>query len=277
MRWSRARFKLIMKLWPFGNIGKKFARMPVLDRFLGPVLWNEKNLDATYIPVGEAVEALPGSFLPYRIIGDFVSQASRRFIIGRCMCRSALDCANHPVEIGCIFLGDAAADIDPALGRMVSIEETMAHVDLARNYGLLPCVIHSSFDASLLGIDYRKMLSVCFCCNCCCVFRVDMEAGPKAYRDRIEKLPGLIVTGAGDCSGCGACAEACFLGAIEVGPGGPSFAEFCKGCGRCADVCPRGNIRIRLEPGVDTEGIIMRRIGARTDISARDRTRPQPR
>jgi len=70
-----------MKFWRLGNIQKKIARLPVIDRILGPILWNEENLDATYIPVGEIVDDLPGSVLPYQIIGDFVKQASRPFAL----------------------------------------------------------------------------------------------------------------------------------------------------------------------------------------------------
>lgn len=259
-------YSLMVSLWPLGNVWKKLARMPMLDRTLGPLLWNERNLDATYIPVGEAVEIQPGSFIPYQVIADFTELASNRFILNRCLCRSAFKCRNYPQEIGCVFLGDAAAEIDTAFGRAVTAGEALAHVERARNQGLLPSMIHGSFDASLFGIDYRKMLAVCFCCNCCCAFRSDMRGGPVAYRDRIMRLPGLVMATEGGCSRCRACEDACFLGAIKLGVEGPEFAEFCKGCGRCADVCPRGNIRIRFEPDVDTRELFLRRIGARTDI-----------
>lgn len=267
MKWSRIWFKINMMLWRLGNIQKKVSRLPVIDRLVGPILYKEENVYGTYIPVGEAVDEIPGSVLPYQIIGDFVNQASRRFVLENCPCRTGNKCSDYPREIGCIFLGDAAGDIDPELGRPVTVEEAMEHVMRARGQGLLPSIIHSSFDASLLSIDYRKMLAICFCCNCCCAFRSDMKKGPVAYRDRIIRLPGLVMTTGGDCAACGTCVEACFLGAIELGKDGPVFAEFCKGCGRCADACPRGNIHIRLDPAIDTESIILERIGARTDIT----------
>ena len=266
MKWSRIWFKINMKLWRLGNVQKKISRLPVIDRLVGPILYNEENVYATYIPVGEAIDDLPESILPYQIIGDFVDRASKRFVLNHCPCRTGNKCGNYPRDIGCIFLGDAAGDIDPELGRPVSAREAMEHVTTARGEELMPSIVHSSFDASLFSIDYRKMLAVCFCCNCCCAFRSDMKKGPVAYRDRIIRLPGLVMTTGGDCAACGTCAEACFLGAIELGEEGPVFADFCKGCGRCADACPRGNIHIRLDPAVDTESIILERIGARTDI-----------
>jgi len=263
---ERAKFWLAMKLWPLGRLGKKAARLPVVGKPIGGVLWSEKNLDATYVPVGETVEVEPGSVLPYQIIEDLVRRASVRFLLDGCLCRTAAHCQSYPEEVGCIFLGDAAARISPERGRTVEADEALEHVEKGRAAGLLPCVIHSSFDASLLGIDYRKMLAVCFCCNCCCTFRTDMVGGPLAYRERIIRLPGLVVSSVGDCGLCEKCARACFLGAIEVGRDGPVFAEFCKGCGRCAAACPRGNIRIRLDPAVDTERLLLDRIGARTTI-----------
>ncbi|MFH1150088.1 MAG: 4Fe-4S binding protein [Actinomycetota bacterium] len=267
MRFKDFRFKMTVRLWPLGNLGKKVARLPGLRRLVGPRLWNEENLDATYVPVGEAVEVGPGSVVPYRIIEDLIGRASHRFILGGCLCRTGNRCREYPVDIGCVFLGDAAAEINPERGRAATAAEALEHVKRARERGLLPCVIHSSFDASLLDIEYRRMLAVCFCCNCCCTFRTDMRGGPVHYRDRIIRLPGLAMRSVGDCALCEKCARACFLGAVRVTGEGPVFEEFCKGCGRCADACPRNNIRIRLDPSVDTMGLLLARIGARTDIT----------
>ena len=260
------RYRAALKLWPLGKLGKKAGRMPLVGKAVGPVLWNERNLDATYVPVGENVELEPGSVVPYQIIEDLIKRASNRFILSGCLCRTAAHCDRYPEEVGCIFLGDAAAQISGERGGAADIESALDHVRTAEKLGLLPCIIHSSFDASLLGIDYRRMLAVCFCCNCCCTFRTDMKGGPVAYRERIIKLPGLVMSSVGECAQCEKCARACFLGALTVGRDGPVFAEFCKGCGRCAAACPRRNIRIRLDPTVDTEAILMDRIGARTDI-----------
>lgn len=265
--WKRLWYRINIAVWPLGGIWKKVARLPVIDRIIGPILWNEKNVDATYIPVGEAVEVEPGSVLPYQLIEDLLGRASRLFALNACVCRTGHKCESYPRDIGCLFLGDAAADIDPSLARPVSVDEARAHVVRARNEGLLPCIVHGSFDSSLFRIDYRRMLAICFCCNCCCAFRADMKKGPEAYRERITRLAGLTVRDAGDCAQCGACVEACAFGAVEPGPEGPVFAEYCKACGRCADACPRANIRIVLDPGASTRELLLRRINARTDIT----------
>jgi dissimilatory sulfite reductase (desulfoviridin) alpha/beta subunit len=48
-----------------------------------------------------------------------------------------------------------------------------------------------------------------------------------------------------DCTGCGACAEACQEDAIEVLPDGapPELHRArCVACGKCVDVCPAGTL-----------------------------------
>jgi ferredoxin len=265
---SRAAFKAIVGLTPLGAIGKKAARLPVLDRLLGPLLWNEYNLDATYVPVGETVEVPFGNALPVQILDDLVRMASRRFVLEACYCRTAFKCTEHPRDIGCIFLGDAVEEINPELGREVDVQSALEHISRATAENLSFCIVHSSWDATMLGIkNYARMLAICFCCDCCCVFRTDMRKGPTAYRDRIIRLPGLEMMAVGDCTGCEKCARACFLGAVTVGPEGPVFADFCKGCGACAAACPESNIRVTFRPGYRTREELMLRIGARTDIT----------
>lgn len=265
--WKRLWYRINVALWPLGGIWKKVGRVPVLGRLIGPLLWNDRNVDATYIPVGESVEVDPGSPLPYQVIEDLLGRASALFALNECVCRTGLKCEEYPREIGCLFLGEAARDIDPGLARPVTVDEARGHIRRAREHGLLPCIVHGSFDASLFRIDYHRMLAVCFCCNCCCAFRADMKKGPAGYRERITRLAGLEVKNLGNCERCGACVESCAFGAVKLGEHGPVFADFCKGCGRCADACTRGNIQITLDPGLDTRGMLLRRIDARTDIT----------
>lgn len=48
-----------------------------------------------------------------------------------------------------------------------------------------------------------------------------------------------------DCTGCGACAEACRFGAIRSRAGSPRYSVdpvACEGCGVCVDLCPSGAV-----------------------------------
>ncbi len=259
-------FELNIKFWRAGEIIKRLARVPLIDRLIGPLLWNEKNLDSTYIPVVENIDIPDGTALPVSLIEELLSATEFRFLLSKCPCRTSGKCSSYPREPGCLFLGEAARDIDPQLGREVSISEAMDHVRRSFSSGLIPNIVHGSFDASLLLIDYRKMLAICFCCDCCCAFRSNMKGGPVSYRDRIMRIPGSSMRGTGNCEHCGRCERACFLGAVHVTEEGPVFSEFCKCCGRCAMECPANNIELVLDPAVDFKEQILRRISSRTKI-----------
>ena len=49
------------------------------------------------------------------------------------------------------------------------------------------------------------------------------------------------------CTGCGECAEICYLNAIEIIDGRAVRKDICRLCGRCAARCPNRAIRIRLD------------------------------
>jgi ferredoxin len=59
-------------------------------------------------------------------------------------------------------------------------------------------------------------------------------------------MPGVEVTIAEECIGCGICKEHCFVHAITIKEGHGIIDETCKGCGRCADVCPQKAIHVRI-------------------------------
>ena len=46
------------------------------------------------------------------------------------------------------------------------------------------------------------------------------------------------------CVGCGACAEACPCGAIEIKDDKACVSDDCASCGACADACPAGAITV---------------------------------
>jgi UDP-glucose 4-epimerase len=153
------------------------------------------------------------------------------------------------------------------MGRQVDVDEAIAHVQEAMDLGLVPLIVHTTFDALTLGIPYRRMLGICFCCDCCCTVRQGLRLGPPAFWDIVIRLPGLHVEVDEACVGCGACVEACYVGAISLAHGRARVdAELCKGCGRCLPVCPASAITLQLDKDVDTMKQLAHRIAQRTDI-----------
>lgn len=254
-----------MRLWPLGKAVNWLGNRPLLGSILKP-FFSPKDNQALIIPVQEAVQAERSVVLPYALLEPLTVRSSQRFIMDQCLCRRAEHCSTYPQEIGCLFLGDAAADINPRLGRLVSVDEAMAHLDQAIRAGLTPLVVHSWFDAYILGIAYCQMLGVCFCCDRCCVIRQGLRTGPPAFWDTVVRLPGLTVTVGPDCVGCGKCIEMCYVQAISLSDGKARIGPTCKGCGRCAAACPRGAITLRLDDQVDVLGRLVAGIEQRTRI-----------
>ena len=77
-----------------------------------------------------------------------------------------------------------------------------------------------SADALVLGLgEHRHLMTVCFCCECCCLARA-FRRGPVNTVDSImHPVEGLTVEVTEACVGCGTCVESCFIQAIQVRAG----------------------------------------------------------
>jgi len=63
-----------------------------------------------------------------------------------------------------------------------------------------------------------------------------------------------------ECTGCGACLNACPFGAIETRDGKAYVTEVCRACGQCVDVCPFGAIEMKSTEAValaDYRGVMV--------------------
>ena len=262
---SRLRFEIVMRLWPWGSVLNRLGSLPGLGSWLRPCFSAEGN-EAIIIPVQEAVRGLESVVLPFPLLTPLIERASRRTILNECLCRRGEDCQAFPQGIGCLFLGDGAAEIDPSLGREASVTEGLAHAQRAMDAGLVPLVVHSSFDTWVLGIPYHRALAVCFCCDCCCSIRQGLRLGPPAFWDTVHRLPGLEIEVGPACTGCGLCLDTCHVGAISLDSERAQVDATCKGCGRCVTICPEGAITLRLAEDMDILGRLLARIERRTDI-----------
>lgn len=251
-----------------GKVLNWAARLPAVGPLFA-VSYSEMQVAATIIPVNSVVRSGTPYVISLDLIEALLARAAHRVAVTECLCRASGRCRAFPADLGCLFLGEGAREIAPSLGRAVSVREGMDHAERAVRLGLAPMILHSALDAWIMGIrGYRRMLAVCFCCDCCCTVRDTMAHGAVSFLDRVQRLPGLQVIVNDKCTGCGRCEAVCPAKAIRVLGGRAQIADRCKGCGRCALECPQEAVAMRLAPGTDVVAALMARVGERTAIGA---------
>ena len=116
--------------------------------------------------------------------------------------------------------------------------------------GLVHMVGRNRLDKIWLGIGPGyKLLTICNCCPCCCLYGTLPYMSPRIGR-KIQKLPGAEIRVSDLCIGCGTCCEGiCFVDAIQIINGTASIRDDCRACGRCVEVCPEGAIELSIESG----------------------------
>ena len=262
---SKRVYDFIMKTWPLSKVAFRLARRPLFSPFIQPFLSPRSN-QATYIPINEMISPPENVVLPQEILKPLLEQASTRFLMNECLCRTHENCSNFPQDLGCIFLGDGAAKISPTMGHPITPTEALDHVNQAVALGLLPLIVHTAFDAFTLNIPYNRMLTVCFCCDCCCGIRQGMRLGREAFWDIVQPLPGLKVEVTDDCLYCGTCVDECDIHALSLNHDRAVISSHCKGCGRCVEACPVGAITLSIPENGFVQHNLMARIREHTDI-----------
>lgn len=245
--------------WPIIVAAKRLSAVPVFRWIINPFFAHPHN-EVTAIPINVPLSPPDSVPLPRRLVERVIREASDIFILDECICRGKLDCANHPKTIGCMALGKAVDRMHPSHGRRATMEEAFAHVKKAAEAGLIANIAHVWIDPlAFMLAPFNRLMFICFCDDCCCLYRTHMKRrGPnldRAYR----RLPGISIRLDTElCDGCGLCDERCFVAAIRMENGRPVIGHDCKGCGRCVELCPRGALSLSL---ADEETLARRLIG----------------
>jgi len=252
------------KMFPYRFLAVKITRVPILRAMINKMLFDKTNL--TVLPKESVIEINlekpmqpPDNIvLPSQVVEYFIRKTTYRFIMNFCICREAMDCKNHSKELGCVFLGEAARGINPEFGREATTEEALAHVQKCRSEGLIHLIGRDKIDETWLGVGSEgKLLTICNCCSCCCLWKMLSNLDPK-IRVKVKRMPGIEVTVTEKCSGCGTCMQHCFVNAICVQNGKAVISADCKGCGRCAEHCPNKAIEVTIQDSQFVEKTIHR-------------------
>ena len=241
---------VIKKGFSFRFFLAKLTRVPLLKNIMEHLLFEGDDmlylLRDTLIQVDQPVES-QSMVLPSQVVEHFIDKANYYWVMNECICRDSAKCTDYPVELGCLFMGEAAMDINPALGRKVTKEEALEHVKKCRKAGLIHLIGRNKLDAVWLNVGpVTKLLTVCNCCPCCCLWRMLPDLTPD-ISTRVTKMPGVTITVTDKCVGCNICVNTCFVKAITVVDGKAVISDACRGCSRCIDVCPQNAIEMTIE------------------------------
>jgi len=266
---SVIKYQSFLQIWKLDKYLRALQRFPLTRTLLENSLGvTPENNDAVIVPVGEVIRGGESVVLPYQYLLPLVKKASGHFILGRCPCRNAEGCTSAPKDFGCLYLGQAVTMLPERVGQQTDTAGALRHMERALAYGLVPMIVHASFDAEMLSLPYQQMLVVCFCCDCCCTVRSHMRLGPSAFDDTIHRMPGLRVEISQECNACGECHSVCPMSAIRFGPDGISEIDLvrCKGCGLCVQACPQEAPALVLDEDVDVLARLTERIRKRTQV-----------
>ncbi len=261
---------LIKKTFPTRFRAAELTKTPVLGRLLDH--WLFAGDDIIYlpkdrvIPINQSFARPEQTVLPSEVVEHFVRQANTHWIMNTCICRDASHCKDYPIDLGCLFLGQAALGINPKLGHAATREEALDHVRRARAAGLVHLIGRNKLDTVWLGVHPgEKLMTICNCCPCCCLWRMLPHVAPEIGA-KVSRMPGVRVHITDECIGCGACAQnTCFVNAIQMTGERAVIGDACRGCGRCVDVCPTNAIELVIDDNAFVDKSIQR-LSALVDV-----------
>ena len=244
---------LVKKAFPTRfSLSRLTQKVPLFRKVIDHLFF--RGDDIIYLPkdniiqINQPVAQSEEIVLPSQIVEHFIAKSNHIWLMDKCICRDADNCEDYPIDLGCIFLGEAVHQINPKLGHLATKEEALAHLERAHEAGLVNLIGRNRIDTVWMGVGPGdKLLTICNCCPCCCLWRVLPDIHPE-IGDKVTRMPGVSVTVTDRCVGCGACTrDVCFVDAIHLVDGRAVISDACRGCGRCVEACPQSAIELRIE------------------------------
>ncbi|WDP85796.1 MAG: 4Fe-4S binding protein [Desulfobacter sp.] len=231
----------------------RLSQYPLMGRLIESLLF--KGDDIIYLPEDRAIpisknipDTSQNTVMPSQVLEHFIRQAKYHWIMDFCICRDSAKCEDYPIDLGCIFLGEAAKGINPKFSHRASVEETLEHAARCRDAGLVHLIGLNKLDSVWLNVGpKKKLLTICNCCPCCCLWKILPQINA-SISSKVNRMPGVRVAVTDLCVGCGKCTkEICFVDAIHLEEGHAAIDDTCRGCGRCVSICPNQAIEIKMD------------------------------
>jgi len=243
-------FSLWENFFKLGNIRIIRDYLPEFD---------PKRTEMSWIPINKRIDGMDEIALSEKVLDTLIEKAKHRVIVNYCGCRAVSNCENYPQDIGCLMMGESALSIPKRFSREVNVADAKAHVRKAIESGLIPITGKARIDNDIFMIpDKGKLLTVCFCCECCCITRFMRHLPSEALDEIVRPVEGLTITVTDDCIGCGKCVEKCFINAIEIVDNKAVISDQCRSCGRCALYCPAKAIKLSISEPDAAEKVVAR-------------------
>ena len=195
------------------------------------------------LPEGDHVEVLDWERASYLVENASASAVST------CPCRhkaSHLEKAcDRPQEVCLSLNGGAVPLIKSGLGKQITTAEAMKILEQCKEAGL-----------AQTGDNVKKNITyICNCCGCCCAVIEAVKLFD--FKHAIISSNWIMEVDLDKCQGCGKCAKACPLGAIEIHEEGEGKEkkrwavvdkDLCMGCGVCYTFCKFGGATMKPRP-----------------------------
>jgi ferredoxin len=250
-------------IYPTRHSLAKLTHVPLIGNLVDHFLFRGDEVyvlpkDQT-IKINEPLDRPDSLIIPSQVMEHYINKSNYHWIMDFCICRDGEGCQDYPRDLGCLFLGKPALQINSKMGRLVTKEEALEHVKRCREAGLVHTIGSNRLDSIWLGVSpTEELMTICSCCPCCCLWGVVTDLTPK-ISNKITSMPGVEVHVTDDCSGCGLCEDGiCFAEAIQVFDGKAQISLECRGCGRCVEICPEKAIILTIEGEENIQDILKR-------------------
>ena len=189
-----------------------------------------------------------GRIVPWKQANKIVLREPTHLAVMDCPCKLELKDPCQPVA-SCIAIGRPVVDFwmehcGKYNVRRISREEALEIIDRHRKTGHINQAFFKVATGGSMGV-------LCNCCPKCCVSMraTSLAQKIKGGQDICMYVPSGYTTKHDEeaCELCGACAEVCNFGAIEVTDGVRVYhPERCYGCELCVENCERGALELVL-------------------------------
>jgi len=215
-------------LWPeapkeYHRLWKKYMDVEwfdyarVIEKFV-------KDPFTRVVPIGQSIKA-EGQIQTVDDVMNIID-GTNRVAVTDCTCRTIDGKCGHELKV-CVQVGRSAEyAIERGTGTELTKDEAKKLISRCDEAGLVHVIMNSS----------TRQNFICNCCSDCCqTMPVFVKAGvkilaPSRFSAEID---------ADSCTGCEACVDRCFFGAITMEDGTAVVnAEKCMGCGVCVPACP---------------------------------------